>query len=147
MGSMPRPTRRSAWALALLSLVAVSGCASDPTALFPERLAGRWEWRSATGGIAGRTITPATEGYTMEVRFLAGSEAQVYRNGALTRTTSFGIGIGREDGSFPGQEVVRFAEPLFGGWEEMRVELPEPDRLVLADGCCDGFAYDFARIE
>jgi hypothetical protein len=144
---MPRPNRRGALALALLSLAAGSGCASDPTALFPERLEGRWAWTSASGGIAGRTITPATEGYTMEVRFLASGQAQLYRNGALTRTTTFGVGIGGGDGSFPGQEVVRFEVPLLGGWEEMRVELPEPDRLMLADGCCDGFTYDFERLE
>ena len=133
---------RAALALALL----LGACSSDPTALSPERLEGRWAWTSATGGIAGWTITPASEGYTMEVRFLAGGQVQLYRNGALTRSTGFTVGIGREDGSFPGRQVIRFGEPLFGGWEEMALELPEPDRLVLADGCCDGYAYDFARV-
>jgi hypothetical protein len=82
--------RRAIMALTLLAVA----CSSAPTALVPERLAGRWSWTSATGGIAGRTITP-----------------------------------------------------LFGGWEEMGVQLPGPDRLVLADGCCDGYTYDFERVE
>ena len=47
-------------------------CSGSPTVVEIGRLEGSWEWRSATGGIAGRTITPATEGYSMELRFLAG---------------------------------------------------------------------------
>jgi hypothetical protein len=132
---------------ALAFALLIAACSSAPTALVPDRLEGRWAWTSATGGIAGWTITPATEGYTMEVRFLGTGTAQLYRDGVLTRTTDFEIGIGREGGSFPGREVIRFEEPLFGGWEEMLLELPEPDRLLLADGCCDGYAYDFARVE
>ena len=143
MTPTPRSIRRATLALTLLAVA----CSSAPTALVPERLAGRWSWTSATGGIAGRTITPASEGYTMEVRFLAGGEAQLSRSGSLTRTTGYELGIGREGGSFPGREVIRFDEPLFGGWEEMGVELPGADRLVLADGCCDGYTYDFERVE
>ena len=143
MTPTPRSIRRTTLALAVLA----AACSSAPTAFVPERLEGRWGWTSATGGIAGRTITPASEGYSMEVRFVSGGEAQLYRNGALTRTTGYQLGIGREDGSFPGREVIRFDQALFGGWEEMSVELPAADHLVLADGCCDGYAYDFERIE
>ena len=136
---------RSTVAVPAVALL-IAAC-SSATALVPDRLEGRWAWTSATGGIAGHTITPATEGYTMEVRFLGNGRAELYRDDAFTRGTDFEIGIGREGGSFPGREVIRFEEPLFGGWEEMALELPEPGRLLLADGCCDGYAYDFERIE
>src|SRR5687767_14440924 len=128
-----------------LALVALAGCATSPTGVQTDRLEGRWEWRSASGGIAGWTITPATEGYTMELRF-ANGEARLYRDGTLRGATGFRLAIGREGGSFAGQEVVRFEDPLLGFGEEMGLALPDPDRLVLADGCCDGYAYEFARI-
>jgi hypothetical protein len=133
--------------VAVLAVALLIAACSSATALVTERLEGRWAWTSATGGIAGRTITPTSEGYTMEVRFLGTGSAEVYRDATLQLTTGFEIGIGREGGPFPGREVVRFDVPLLGFHEEMTLELPEPDRLVLADGCCDGFTYDFERIE
>jgi hypothetical protein len=142
---MTTQTRSTVAALAFALLT--TACSSAPTALVPDRLEGRWSWTSASGGFAGHTITPASEGYTMEVRFRGDGSAELYRDGALTKATDFEIGIGREGGSFPGREVIRFEEPLFGGWEEMSLELPGPDRLVLGDGCCDGYTYDFERIE
>ena len=119
-------------------------CSGSPTVVEIGRLEGSWEWRSATGGIAGRTITPATEGYSMELRFLAGRKAELYRDGILRNATDFHLEVGMEGGSFPGRDVVRFDPSLFGGWNEMGVELAGSS-LILADGCCDGYTYSFER--
>jgi hypothetical protein len=129
------------WAAALAAL---AGCATSPTGVQLDRLAGRWEWRSASGGIAGRTITPATQGYTMELRF-DGGRAQLYRGGALQTTASYELVTGRQGGSFVGKDVARFAPALFG-WEEMGILIEGGGRLILTDGCCDGFAYTFVRV-
>src|SRR5688572_3510324 len=109
------------WAV-LAAMTAVAGC-SSPTSVEVDELTGRWEWVSASGGIAGRTITPATEGYTMELRLSAEGEAELIRSGQPTRTADFELAIGSEAGSFAGQDVIRFTEPLLGGWEEMGIEL------------------------
>lgn len=136
-----RGWRGGIWTIAL---GVVAACTSSPTAVEVDRLKGRWEWVSASGGIAGRTLTPATEGYTMELRFLDGV-AQVWRNGALGGEAGYEVAVGRQGGSFAGHDVIRFTPALFG-WEEMGVELESGDRLLLADGCCDGYAYRFVRI-
>lgn len=80
------------------------------------------------------------------MRFLSGGKAELYRDGQLWNETTFTLEVGRDGGSFPGRDVVRFAESLFGGWDEMGVELAG-STLILADGCCDGFAYSFERLQ
>lgn len=138
--------RRKGHTVAALAAMWTLACTGTPTSLEVGQLEGRWEWLSASGGIAGWTITPASEGYSMELRFLTGWEAQLYRDGTLHGSSLFRLETGREGGSFPGREVVRFERPLLGAWEEMGIELREPRRLVLSDGCCDGYAYSFERI-
>ena len=125
-------------------LAMAAGCAAS-TGVEVDRLEGRWEWLTASGGIAGWTITPATQGYTMELRFLDDGDAELYRNGALQSTADYRIVVGREDGSFAGRDVVRFTPALLG-WEEMGLALADADRLLLVDGCCDGYAYTFVRV-
>jgi hypothetical protein len=127
-----------------LVLAVSAGCASSATGVEADRLEGRWEWRSASGGIAGRTITPASEGYSMELRF-DGDRVQLLRNGALRTTASYRLRIGREGGSFPDHDVAVFTPALFG-WEEMAIQIDEAGQLILSDGCCDGFTYAFARV-
>ncbi len=80
------------------------------------------------------------------MRFLSGGKAELYRDGQLWNETTFTLEVGRDGGSFPGRDVVLFAESLFGGWDEMGVELAG-STLILADGCCDGFAYSFERLQ
>lgn len=137
---MPRIATRG-WVVA----AAVAAGCSSPTSVDVDELTGRWTWVSASGGIAGRTITPATEGYTMELRLSANGQAALLRSGQATRTAEFELAVGGEGGSFPGQDVIRFSEALFGGWEEMGMDLLAGDQLTLADGCCDGYAYGFVR--
>lgn len=138
-------TRRSGWAVIGAAALA-AGCASSPAAVDLDQWTGRWEWRSASGGIAGRTITPASEGYTMELRLTADGEAELLRNGTVTQRVTYELGVGKKGGSFEGRDVVRFTPTMFGSWEEMGVAFPDAGHLMLADGCCDGFTYSFARL-
>ena len=136
--------RWTGWTVAMAAAWMMA-CSGNPTAVEIDRLEGSWAWESASGGIAGRTVTPATQGYTMEVRFLAGGKAELYRNDTLTTSANFRLDLGEKGGSFVGRDVVRFDQSLLGGWEEMGVELTGSS-LLLVDGCCDGYAYSFHRI-
>ena len=140
--------RRFGAGLGLLLVAAASaGCASSPAGVQVERLVGRWDWQSASGGIAGRTITPTTEGYWMELRFLSNGKAELYKSAVLSQTADYQIGVGKKSGSFSGRDVVRFTPPtILGSWEELMLSLPDGSHLLLANGCCDGFTYTFARI-
>ena len=134
--------RARAWA-AWAAVALVTACGGSPTSVDAGEIEGRWEWRSASGGIAGRTITPQTEGYTMELR-VADDEVALYKNGALQKAARYRLALGREGGSFAGKDVVVFTPSLFG-WEEMGLQLSVEGELILADGCCDGFTYTWAR--
>src|SRR4051812_29059805 len=133
---------RMIWAMAALAL---SACTSPTgTTVRASDLTGRWEWQSASGGLAGRTITPATEGYTMQLQLSSDGKAQPFKNGTLTQSAQYELGIGPKAGSFGGRAVILFPPPLFATGE-MAVAFPDEDHLTLADGCCDGFTYNYAR--
>lgn len=134
------------WMGVLTVWLAAAGCAGSPASVEPGDLAGRWEWQSSSGGIAGRTLTPATEGYSMELRLQTDGRAQLLKNGAVVGSADYQVGIGKTNGSFAGRDVVRFSPSLLGGWEEMGLSFPDATHLVLADGCCDGFTYSFTRV-
>ena len=59
--------------LTLLVLLVPAACSSDPTAPGEDELLqalfGTWSWIRATGGIAGTTRTPESEGYTQTLTF------------------------------------------------------------------------------
>jgi hypothetical protein len=131
------------WARALV-LGLTAGCSGSSIAFEVDRLEGRWEWREATGGIAGRTITPASEGYTMELRFLDGDDVELHRSGQPQTNATYRLATGSDEGSFAGKDVVRFTPALFG-WDEMLIQLSVEGELILTDGCCDGYTYTFVR--
>ena len=134
--------------LVLVAALTVAGGAcssSDPTGVAESLTAGRWSWVESFGGIAGMRVTPASEGVEREIRFRSGATAELWVDGERVRTTGYETGVGRPDGSFAGREVVRWDVPLLGGWEEQGIAFPHPDTLVLADGCCDGYVWTFAR--
>lgn len=128
-----------------LVLAWVAACGSPGlTAVDEPSLVGSWTWVEASGGIAGVRITPASEG--VQRRVVMGSrEASLFQDGTLVRASAYRLTVGDPDGSFAGRDVVRWDVPLLGGFEEQGVALPHPDTLVLADGCCDGFVWTFAR--
>ncbi len=132
--------------LATLGVVlGVVGCVgSDPTAVSEAQVVGDWTWVEASGGIAGRTLTPASTGVERTIRVLPG-RAELWENGALVRSTGWQVTVGDPAGSFAGRTVVRWEESLLGGWNEQRVDVTGSDTLVLTDGCCDGYSWTFVR--
>jgi hypothetical protein len=117
----------------------VTGC-SDPVEPPPDGLFGVWEWVRAEGGVGGVTLTPATEGYTLQLRISRPDRIQLDRDGVAQIVTSF------EMTSPLGTDRLRYGEPVLG----------QPDHqlyfsdgmLVLTDPCCDGFTWTWApRLE
>lgn len=132
-------------ALVLAMVGFMGGCtASSPSTPSETDLLGSWRWLSATGGIAGVELTPQSEGYEEMLLFTADRQVTLVRDGQSVATTSYTLTLGAPGGSWDGRPVVRYEEP-FGGFEEQAVSFPEPGILELADGCCDGFVYRYAR--
>ena len=128
--------------LILFASIAVSGAWACDSATDPspqEGIYGTWTWVESTGGIAGVTLTPASTGDSMTLRFTVSEEAELFRNGSPVRTVSFVTTLGAE-GAFE----IRYDEPLLG-FESQMATLPSALDLVLTDPCCDGFVYRWVR--
>jgi hypothetical protein len=120
--------------LLLAGLVACQSSGTGPEA--PE-LSGSWRWVSATGSIAGVTLTPASESYSVRYQF-AGNQLRVFRNDSLIATSL--ITVSDDEITFqPSVQAFVFGRPS----ETQRLELLDGDTLVLNDPCCDLFTYHF----
>ena len=136
---------------AFLVFLVSAACSSDPTAPeadgLPQGLFGTWSWVRATGGIAGVTQTPDTEGYTKTITFTAPNQVQVFRNGVLEIATTFEFVPATGDGSEAQSARLLYSEPLTG-FDEQGVDITTEGGLillVLTDPCCDGFTYEWRR--
>ena len=100
---------------------------------------GTWVWKSSTGGFAGRTMTPASEGYTQRLVLDDDGDFAFYRGQA--RLSSGRYAVEQEGTSI----LLRYAPPAGPLYEAQRVERPDADRLVLHDTCMDCFTHTFVR--
>ena len=109
--------------------------------LIPPALFGGWVWVEATGGIAGVTLTPETEGFTRGLVFATPNQITLIQaEQIVVETTAEFIPESETD---PAQ--LRYALPLLGVTQQV-VEFNEQGDLVLTDPCCDGFAYVWRRL-
>jgi hypothetical protein len=132
----------------IVVLLGAAACGSDPTvpetADLPQALFGTWSWIRSTGGIAGVTQTPQTEGYTRTLTFTAPNQMTLAKDGVVEVTTTFEFVPLVDNGSAVRSAQLVYAEPLTG-WDEQWVEVTESGDLVLSDPCCDGFTYEWRR--
>jgi hypothetical protein len=127
--------------LTLVVFLAPAACGS-PTASdeLLETLFGTWSWVQATGGIAGMTRTPVSEGYTRTLTFTRPNQVKMLRDGVPEVTTTFEFVSPIANGS----AQLLYARPL-AGVDEQWVEITEAGDQVLSDPCCDGFVYEWRR--
>jgi hypothetical protein len=129
--------------MGVVTVVAVvTGCGSEVTE--PDVLAdllGAWVWLDASGGIAGTTRSPASEGYGLTLHFSDTGGVELLRDGVTQVRTGFTYFDGH-DGDSDG--TLRYDEPLFG-FESSVFELISGDTLLLIDPCCDGFVRRWVR--
>ncbi len=130
--------------LAYVCLALLSSC-STPVEPIPDSLFGAWEWVRAEGGIAGVTITPESEGFTMALRITPPDRIELSRNGEVEVATRFEL-LPASGTDFPFPARLRYDEPVLGQ-EEQELRLSD-GALALTDPCCDGFTYFWlARLE
>lgn len=124
-----------------LALAVAGACTSIVVSFGEDDLVGTWRWVRSTGGIAGVTLTPETEGVTGVLRFGADGTVGWRVDGELRWSTTWVLGRAAEGSSLAGRSVVRYGEPVVG-WDEQAVRI-EGGRLVLTDPCCDGFVHEY----
>ena len=125
--------------MSILVVVGATAC-DDPVALTTvQLLEGSWTWVESSGGIAGEIRTPESTGETMTLRFLGADSVELTRNGVLAGATTYQIFF-YDDG---GSTEIEYAQPLFG-FASQGLFVGETE-LILRDGCCDGFVYEWRR--
>jgi len=125
------------------TLVAVSCSSSDLLFVESGDIVGRWEWVRSTGGIAGTTRTPATEGYEGSLRFEADGTVEWREDGELQWSTTWDL-LNVGSGPLADRKVIAYGDPVFG-WDEQAVEIRRDGHLILTDPCCDGFEHEYVR--
>lgn len=126
---------------AVLVSTACSKVVVDFTETLPPALFGGWVWVEATGGIAGVTLTPETEGFTRGLVIVSPNQITlVQAEQIVLETTAEFIAENETDPA-----LLRYAQPLLGS-SQQSVEFNEQGDLVLTDPCCDGFAYVWRRL-
>ena len=100
---------------------------------------GTWIWESSTGGIAGRTMTPASEGYTQRLVLDDDGDFAFYRGQARLSSGRYAV---EQEGT---ALVLRYVPPAGPLYASQRVEQPDADRLILRDTCIDCFTHTFVR--
>lgn len=120
-------------------VVLLAACRSAGTEPAQEALSGTWEWVGSSGGIAGRSVTPASEGYTVRFSF-SGNQLSIFRNDSLRATAQFTV---RDDEVTYQPSISVFG--FDGGIDTQTfVDLPG-DTIMLNDPCCDRFSHRFVR--
>ena len=125
--------------LSILAVVAGTGCGGPLGPTTVELLDGSWTWVESSGGIAGGTLTPASTGETMTLRFFGADSVELTRDGVLAGTTTYQL-LSSDDG---GATVIEYAQSLLG-FASQELDVGD-EELILRDGCCDGFVYRFQR--
>jgi hypothetical protein len=124
----------------IVTLGAAQACGVTTGPDAGDAVLGTWNWVESTGGIAGITLTPASTGDSVRLRFTDQGEAQRYLNGALDRAVGFTTVPGSN-----GAVEIRYDEPL-SGFETQTATFPGSQALMLTDPCCDGFVSSYVRL-
>ena len=128
-------------------MAALAGCSSGPTEpVVNDHVFGVWEWVRAEGGIAGGTITPETEGFTMVLRITRPDRIELSRDGVTQVDTRFDFIPAQDLDDISNPPRLRYDEAILGRTEQ--VVFASDGELVLQDDCCDGYTYFWlARLE
>lgn len=103
------------------------------------KLIGSWEWVQSFGGIAGRLITPATEGYTKTIHFLGDWSYREERNDTTFWETTYQVY--QESAVDTAINVLRI-----GQGEPMDIFNVTDSTLELFDRCIDCYQHRYRRL-
>jgi len=125
--------------LILLFIGLFSSCSDDEDGhLFVAEIIGGWNWVESTGGIDGRTDTPASTGNQIVIEFRAGSYKK-YVNGELEEEMTYKLEEG--ESMIFGKKTVQIIYQ--NGWKQS-IERCD-SKLILHDECSDCFRNEYTK--
>jgi len=140
--------------LSLLIVCLSHACRRDPAINIPppnlEQLYGTWDWVITSGGLAGLTITPASEGVTRSIKFEANGQYTSFQNTELADQSYYVL---RENTTYVTGKTIYFVDYISSGKKsEAKFHINEyiqfigPDTLILSQAyISDGFASVYVR--
>ncbi len=105
-------------------------------------LAGEWRWVSSTGGIAGKTYTPTSEGYERKLVLTSDFKFSRYKDAVLEKSGTYEITKAK---SIYKTELVDFIK--FSDGTSSVIMNQSANELSLADNFYDGFGEVYQRIK
>ncbi len=124
--------------LLLISTFFVFSCKKE--AISNNSLAGNWQWVMSTGGIAGKTFTPVSEGYERNLTFTYDSKYLNSKNNITQKSGKFEIIKAK---SIYKTELIDFIKFDDGTMSAILSQTSE--ELILANNNYDGFTETFKR--
>lgn len=123
--------------VAALALVSCRSAGTDPS---DAGLSGTYRWVRSAGGIAGRTFTPASEGYSIRFSF-SGSQVTAFRNDSAKATAI--VTMRGNDVTYQPSLSAFLFDPAI---DTQTIRPLAGDTIALADPCCDRFEHIFVRL-
>lgn len=137
------------WTSAVLIAI-LAGC-SNPVGLDTSDVAGTWVWAGSQGSIAGVSLTPASEGYSVRVELDGAGSASAFRNDSLVATVTYAVmpRLSLVPEGHPSEYEIVFDPPLaalpFAAIEGGVLRFDRDDTLRIEEACCDRYTHAFAR--
>ncbi len=105
-------------------------------------LTGEWRWVSSTGGIAGKTYTPTSEGYERKLVLTSDFKFSRYKDAVLEKSGTYEITQAK---SIYKTELVDFIK--FSDGTSLVIMNQSANELSLSDNFYDGFGEVYQRIK
>lgn len=123
--------------LLILATFFVFSCTKE-TIKTTSPIVGEWRWISSTGGIAGKTYTPTSEGYERKLVLTSDFKFSRYKDDVLQKSGTYEISQAK---SIYKTEMVDFIN--FSDGTKSAILSQSAAELSLADNFFDGFTETF----
>ena len=124
--------------LTLVLMLTLITCKKDETVIEGTELYGKWDWVSSTGGAFGKTLTPATEGYTESMEFKATRMVEFRRNNVVSSEKAFSIAHDTKISNLP---IIKLVDVLTWSYSVIG------DSLYLYDVCETCYDHKYVKVK
>jgi hypothetical protein len=122
--------------LSFVLILTLITCKEDEAVIEGTDLYGKWNWVSSTGGAFGKTLTPASEGYTESMEFKATRIVEFRRNNIVSSEKAFSISHDSKISNLP---IIKLVDVLTWSYSV------KGDSLFLYDVCQTCYDHKYVK--
>jgi hypothetical protein len=119
-------------------LIALMGCSNSDESELKSQLIGKWKWVESSGGIDGRTETPASTGNAVTLEFTR-TTMKTFINGNLESEINYEIQVGSSIRTTQKTDLIVYENGT------IQSVLIEGNSLVLFEECYDCFQQNYLK--